>query len=133
MTVATPRHSRHSRFVDSTGGAPYDPLQRFMSSGAKGDDAPDDEGTGSGARSAAPRYVVRNTPVRPGESAAMSAADTAMAASAGSARDSGLDDTVASGTQHGSRAETEEAADGLVGITLLGRYSVTRKIGQGGM
>ena len=52
-----------------------------MSSGSKGDDAPGEAGRGSGAQpaTAAQRVVVRSDAPTPGDSATMSAADTAMA------------------------------------------------------
>jgi tRNA A-37 threonylcarbamoyl transferase component Bud32 len=114
-----------------------------MSSGAKGGDAPDDGGTGSG--SGAPRYVVRSKEATPGESTAFQAADTAVAradepaatrATAAAAPGSGDEATVlGSGTDAGvpAIAYVTDGADPLLGTVLLGRYSVTRKIGQGGM
>jgi tRNA A-37 threonylcarbamoyl transferase component Bud32 len=114
-----------------------------MSSGAKGGDAPDDGGTGSGSP---PRYVVRSKEATPGESSAFQAADTAVARqvdepaatrpTAPGPAGSGDEATVlGSGTDAGvpAVAYVTDGADPLLGTVLLGRYSVTRKIGQGGM
>jgi tRNA A-37 threonylcarbamoyl transferase component Bud32 len=114
-----------------------------MSSGAKGGDAPDDGGTGSGSP---PRYVVRSKEATPGESSAFQAADTAVArqvdepaatrpTAAGPAGSGDEATVLGSGTDAGvpAVAYVTDGADPLLGTVLLGRYSVTRKIGQGGM
>ena len=98
-----------------------------MSGPGTGDDAPGE----GGARAASGRAVVRSEGGA-GESGAMAAADTAVA----------LPTPVPGGTDPGepaeparpeppaSRARVEE---NLIGATLLGRYTILRKIGQGGM
>src|SRR5688500_3119877 len=60
----------------------------------------------------------------------MGAADTAVAMV------SSTGETIAAGTGAGTDAEPEKPAaeeDLLLGTTLLGRYQITKKIGQGGM
>ena len=98
-----------------------------MTGRGQGEDSPGD----SGARAAVPvRAVVRSEPGTSGESGMMGAADTAVAL-ASSAPGDEPDEKPATQTAHlhpGARM-----GEDLVGITLLGRYSVTRKIGQGGM
>ena len=95
-----------------------------MSGQGTGDDAPGE----GGARAASGRAVVRSE-VGAGESGAMAAADTAVA----------LPTPAPGGTDPGepppmdpesTRPRTEE---NLIGATLLGRYTILRKIGQGGM
>ena len=63
-----------------------------------------------------------------GESATMAAADTAVALTPAGLTPSGFTEPEAPA---GSRKPGVE--ENLVGTTLLGRYSITRKIGQGGM
>ncbi|MBK7078884.1 MAG: serine/threonine protein kinase [Myxococcales bacterium] len=97
-----------------------------MTGRGSGDDAPSD----SGARAQAARAVaVRSEPgLVPGESAMIGAADTAVALK-----------TPAPGEftepepQPPSGVRKLHTEEDLVGTMLLGRYSVTRKIGQGGM
>ena len=135
-----------------------------MSSGSKGDDAPGDGGRASGAQPLASsgRVVVRSDDHTAGESTAMSAADTAMAAAAVAMTDPEVSDVrkakdvrktpgrATPGLARGGTTSLPSSTPGfsrtgggdpdptpdhdpLVGTTLLGRYSVTRKIGQGGM
>src|SRR5690348_17021826 len=99
------------------------------------------------------RIQIRHEASTPGESAVISAADTAMAlardvgtsqtgvaateASGGVSGSGGLSGT-GSGSKSGrvrSSFTDDDAAEmsDLIGTTLLGRYKVTRKIGQGGM
>ena len=90
----------------------------------RGDDAPGD----SGARAQAARATVRSEPgIAAGESAVMAAADTAVALTPAPG---GFTEPEPEPSASGRRPGVEE---NLVGTTLLGRYSVTRKIGQGGM
>ncbi|MBK9035364.1 MAG: serine/threonine protein kinase [Myxococcales bacterium] len=91
----------------------------------RGDDAPSD----SGARAAQARAAVRSDPeLVAGESATMGAADTAVAMRTPTPADFTEPEP---GPPSGVR--TLRAEEDLVGTTLLGRYSITRKIGQGGM
>ena len=94
-----------------------------MTGRGSGDDAPGD----SGARAAqAARASVRSEPgVRPGESAAIAAADTAVAMATPAPEYTDPDPVPA--------PVKVKAEENLVGTTLLGRYAVNRKIGQGGM
>ncbi len=95
-----------------------------MSGQGTGDDAPGE----GGARAASGRAVVRSE-AGAGESGAMAAADTAVA----------LPTPAPGGTDPGDPPAMEpEAArprteENLIGATLLGRYTILRKIGQGGM
>jgi len=85
------------------------------------------------------RIQIRHEASTPGDSAVISAADTAMALS----RDFGSQAGVAETEAHDSRSgrvrsgmedgDEAPALSDLVGTTLLGRYLITRKIGQGGM
>ncbi|MBZ0236165.1 MAG: protein kinase, partial [Deltaproteobacteria bacterium] len=96
-----------------------------MTGRSQGDDAPGD----SGARAAAPaRAVVRSEPGTAGESHVMGAADTAVAMAA-SGEHAHTEPSVSASSVLTSPVTRED----LVGTMLLGRYSVTRKIGQGGM
>ncbi|MCE9573401.1 MAG: protein kinase [Deltaproteobacteria bacterium] len=132
-----------------------------MSSGSKGDDAPSEAGRGSGAQpaAAAQRVVVRSDAPTPGDSATMSAADTAMAmasamtdpevsherplrATPGANRATPGTTRATPGparpTPSPARATTsdtspEVAVDPLIDTILNERYQITRKIGQGGM
>jgi tRNA A-37 threonylcarbamoyl transferase component Bud32 len=96
-----------------------------MTGRGSGDDAPSD----SGARAQAARAAVRSEPgVAPGESAMIGAADTAVALKTPAPGEfTEPEPHAASGAR---KAHVEED---LVGTTLSGRYTVTRKIGQGGM
>jgi eukaryotic-like serine/threonine-protein kinase len=97
-----------------------------MTGRSQGDDAPGD----SGARAAVPaRAKVRSEPGTVGESHVMGAADTAVAMSASGERGTETD-VAASGVLTGPQTPPRED---MVGTMLLGRYSITRKIGQGGM
>ena len=96
-----------------------------MTGRGQGDDAPGDSGSRGAA---AGRAVVRSEPGAAGESGVMGAADTAVALSSSA----GATDPEPSASAHLTAPATERRED-LVGITLLGRYSVERKIGQGGM
>ncbi len=94
-----------------------------MTGRSQGDDAPGD----SGARAAAPaRAVVRSEPGTVGESHMMGAADTAVAMAASGEH---TEPSVSASSVLTGPTTRED----LVGTMLLGRYSVTRKIGQGGM
>jgi eukaryotic-like serine/threonine-protein kinase len=126
-----------------------------MTAGSKGDDAPGDGGRGSGAQPQASggRVVVRGDDTAPGESQAMSAADTAMAAAAaidtslevrktpgratpGVARatpGATLSPRLTPGAGGSAPPMDGDGEDPVIGTTLLGRYLVTNKIGQGGM
>jgi len=126
-----------------------------MTAGSKGDDAPGDGGRGSGAQPQASggRVVVRGEDTAPGESQAMSAADTAIAAAAaldtapevrktpgratpGVARPTPgttLPSRPTPGPGGGAPPIEGDEEDPIIGTTLLGRYLVTEKIGQGGM
>ncbi len=97
-----------------------------MSGRGQGDDAPGD----SGARAVAGgRATGRSEPGTSGESGLMGAADTAVAmASATDSTDHGT-----TSASHLISAGPERRGEDLVGTTLLDRYSITRKIGQGGM
>jgi serine/threonine-protein kinase len=130
-----------------------------MGSGSKGDDASGDGGRGSGAQpAAAARVVVRSDAPQAGDSATMSAADTAMAMASAMTDPEVSDERRATpagatrstpGTTRAtpgpsrptppparpSSADTspEVPLDPLIDSVLLGRYQVTRKVGQGGM
>ena len=97
-----------------------------MTGRGSGDDAPGDSGARR-ASASAPRQTVRSD-IGVGESATMAAADTAVAMKTPSPGDP-IDEPPPP-TSGVRRIATEED---LVGTTLLGRYAVTRKIGQGGM
>jgi serine/threonine-protein kinase len=93
------------------------------------------------------RIQIRDAQATPGESAVISAADTAMALArdaSASQSSSGTDTTHAaspsqagvSTTGSGRRLVDDDDVPtfvDLVGTTLSGRYQITRKIGQGGM
>ncbi len=108
--------------VDSTGLDPYH-FPRLMSGHGTGDDAPGD----SGPRGAAGRAVVRSEGGA-GESGAMAAADTAVALPTPHPTPGGTDPGDVADEPPKKRVE-----ENLVGTTLLGRYTIHRKIGQGGM
>jgi serine/threonine-protein kinase len=93
-----------------------------MNGRGQGEDSPGD----SGPRAAVPaRAVVRSEPGTAGESGVMGAADTAVAMAASGEHT----EPEASASSHLTATSRED----LIGHTLLGRYSITRKIGQGGM
>ena len=92
-----------------------------MNTGAKGGDAPDEQGASSGPLPGAPKQVVRSSDPASGDSAVISSADTAVAGSRNGNDDDPDDDP------------DDDGRDPLLGTTLLERYSVNRKIGQGGM
>jgi serine/threonine-protein kinase len=95
-----------------------------MSTGSGG--KPDgDSQPGRPAADTPQRIVVRS--IESGDSTAMGAVDTAVAARGGDVETS-LGDTVGSGPPKPGAVATE-----MVGVTLSGRYLVTRKVGQGGM
>ena len=96
-----------------------------MSTGSGG--KPDgDSQPGRPAADTPQRIVVRS--IESGDSTTMGAIDTAVAVSArGGDGQTSLGDTVGSGP-----AKPSVATD-IVGVTLSGRYLVTRKVGQGGM
>jgi serine/threonine-protein kinase len=90
------------------------------------------------------RIQIRKDGSTPGESAVISAADTAMAL----ARDVGTSQTGHAETEAGDVSSSKSGSarirsslddpdvpqlESLVGSTLSGRYQITRKIGQGGM
>ena len=126
-----------------------------MTAGSKGDDAPGDGGRGSGAQPQASggRVVVRGDDTAPGESQAMSAADTAMAAATAIDTSPEVRKTPGRATPGVARMTPgttsppgatpgpgggpppmdSDGEDPVIGTTLLGRYLVTNKIGQGGM
>jgi tRNA A-37 threonylcarbamoyl transferase component Bud32 len=95
---------------------------------------------GNGDDGRAPPRPAADTPgkaavraIEPGakDSLNMGAADTAVAMAVSS-----TGETIAAGTGAGAEGEPEKPAteeDLLVGTTLLGRYQITKKIGQGGM
>jgi serine/threonine protein kinase len=98
-----------------------------MTGRSQGDDAPGD----SGALAAVPaRAKVRSEPGTVGQSQVMGAADTAVALSASGAGEH-TEPEVASSSAVLTSPQVRE--DDMVGTMLLGRYSITRKIGQGGM
>jgi eukaryotic-like serine/threonine-protein kinase len=91
------------------------------------------------------RIQIRHEASTPGDSAVISAADTAMAlardvgsSQAGVAATEAGNSSVSGTTKSGRVRHSVDDDDGselsdLIGTTLLGRYKVTRKIGQGGM
>ena len=99
-----------------------------MSTGSGG--KPDGDGQpGRPAADTPQRLVVRS--IEAGESGALSASDTAVALAVPTAAPPtsvSLGDTEA-GTPPPRPAKAAE----LVGVTLSGRYLITRKVGQGGM
>jgi serine/threonine-protein kinase len=127
-----------------------------MSSGSKGDDSPGDGGRGSGAQPqvSSGRVVVRGEDHAPGDSTSMSAADTAVAVAHATEPDAAARKTPGRATPGAARGgdatsyprstpgtgrpstndpDPTPDHDPLLGNMLLGRYAVTRKIGQGGM
>ncbi|TMQ02214.1 MAG: PEGA domain-containing protein [Deltaproteobacteria bacterium] len=99
-----------------------------MSTGSGG--KPDGESQpGRPAAETPQRLVVRSIePGEPGESAAMAANDTAVASTSRPGVGPTVGDTVG-----GTLPPQSAFAAELVGVTLSGRYLVTRKVGQGGM
>ena len=113
-----------------------------MSAGNEGGDKPAATGPGVGRAAAETpgRIKVRNEASTPGESAAISAADTAMALARdmGTSQSGELAPTEAAGRTNSGKMKALADDDApqltdMVGTTLLGRYHITRKIGQGGM
>jgi serine/threonine protein kinase len=97
-----------------------------MTGRSQGDDAPGD----SGNHAAAPaRGVVRSEPGTAGQSQVMGAADTAVAMS--KSGDGNTETDVSSSAS--LTGPSQGAREDLIGTTLLGRYAISRKIGQGGM
>jgi|JI10StandDraft_1071094.scaffolds.fasta_scaffold06297_8 tRNA A-37 threonylcarbamoyl transferase component Bud32/uncharacterized membrane protein YgcG len=96
-----------------------------MSGHGTGDDAPGD----SGPRSPGGRAVVRSEGGA-GESGAMAAADTAVALPTPAPGGTDPDAAAAAPPPASDKPRVEE---NLIGTTLLGRYTILRKIGQGGM
>src|SRR5687767_6993171 len=97
-----------------------------MTARGQGEDSPGD----SGARAAVPaRAKVRSEPGTAGESGVMGAADTAVAMSSATGELHETQDKASAA----SHLMASGAREDLVGTMLLGRYSVLRKIGQGGM
>jgi serine/threonine protein kinase len=112
-----------------------------MSSGSKGDDASGDGGRGSGAQPP----VSAHADTHAGDSTAISAADTAVAAAQPAMRSTGRatpaparvsQTSVPRSTPGLGRFDSNgdvRVEDPILGTTLSGRYAITRKIGQGGM
>ena len=110
-----------------------------MSSGGNGDDG----GKPSGSHPAIPRppavtpsKLVVRTGDHPGDSTKMGAADTAIAlAHSQTDRMAPLpkEELPREPKPPAPEAGDDEEEDGLIGSMLLGRYQITRKIGQGGM
>ncbi|HVV81610.1 MAG TPA: serine/threonine-protein kinase [Kofleriaceae bacterium] len=101
-----------------------------MSGTGTGDDAPGD----SGPRAAGGRAVIRSEGGA-GESGAMAAADTAVALPTPTpgGTDPGTAAEAATDTGAAADAPKRKVEENLIGTTLLGRYTIHRKIGQGGM
>src|SRR5262249_23017994 len=94
-----------------------------VATAGNGDDKRTPSGQQPAARAAAPtpgKMVVRTSESGAGESKVMGAADTAIALNAHTEPE--LEPPIAPPDE-----------DMLLGTTLLGRYNVTKKIGQGGM
>jgi serine/threonine-protein kinase len=102
-----------------------------MSTGSGG--KPDgDSQTGRPAADTPQRLVVRS--IDAGESGALSASDTAVALAAPAAAAAPLGGPTSLGdTDAGTPPPRPVKTTELIGVTLSGRYLITRKVGQGGM